>query len=83
MSTTAEALDKLTRRIAALEKAAKAPDRRSWRPREVAQMTGVSYDKVLELIEDGELGSFKVGRLNLVPDTDLQAFINSGGGEPR
>lgn len=75
MSTTADALDRLTDRIKRLEKAAKSPARRAWRPREVAEMTGIEYKVVLELIHSGDLGAVKVGRLHVVPDTALQEFL--------
>lgn len=78
MSTNADlvaAINALTERIAQLEKAAKKPPRRAWRPREVADMTGIEYTRVLELIHTGRLGAVKDGRLHVVPDTEVQRFL--------
>ncbi|WP_033288290.1 helix-turn-helix domain-containing protein [Amycolatopsis jejuensis] len=79
MSTAlVEAVEKLTDRISRLEKAAKAPVRVAWRPREVAQMTGLSYKQVLELIHEGLLGAVQDGRLHVVPDVELQRYLARG-----
>ncbi|WP_435582875.1 excisionase family DNA-binding protein [Amycolatopsis thermoflava] len=78
MSAVAElvaAVDRLTERIARLERAAKKPPRRAWRPREVAAMTGIGYERVLELIHSGELGHIKEGRLHVVPDAEVQRYL--------
>lgn len=77
MSTVelAQAVDRLTERIARLEKAAKAPTRVSWRPREVADMTGIEYTRVLELIHTGRLRAIKDGRLHVIPDDELKRFL--------
>lgn len=73
-----EAVTKLADRIARLEKAAKTPERVSWRPREVAKRTGLSYEVVLELIHDGHLGAVQVGRLHLVPEREVQRLLGTG-----
>ncbi len=78
MSTTAEALEKLADRIARLEKAARQPERVSWRPREVAMKTGLAYDAVLDLIHSGDLGAVKCGRGYIVPDAELRALLARG-----
>jgi excisionase family DNA binding protein len=78
MSTLVDAIEKLTDRIARLEKAAKKPERQAWRPREVADMTGIEYEKVLELIHEGVIGHVTVGRLHVVPDAELQRFLAAG-----
>jgi excisionase family DNA binding protein len=70
-----EAVDRLTERIARLEKAAKKPARISWRPREVATMTGLSYSQVMKAIHEGRLFAVPEGRLHVVPDTALQEFL--------
>jgi len=77
MSVTA-AIERLTERIARLEKAVKSPPRSAWRPREVADQTGISYEEVLKLIHSGELGSISVGRLHVVPDAELKRFLAAG-----
>ncbi|MER6765622.1 MULTISPECIES: helix-turn-helix domain-containing protein [Amycolatopsis] len=70
-----EAVEKLTARIARLEKAAKQPARIAWRPREVAEMTGLSYLEVLRLIREGRLGSIPEGRLHVVPESEVQRYL--------
>lgn len=50
----------------------------TWRPREVAKMTGLTYDHVLELIHAGEIRSVQHGRAYLVPDAELRRI----GGTP-
>lgn len=72
------AVEELTERIKRLEKAAKQPPRQAWRPREVAALTGIGYEVVLELIKSGELGSVPAGRLHIVPDAELQRFLARG-----
>jgi excisionase family DNA binding protein len=74
----AAAVDKLTREIAALKKAAQAPPRVAYRPREVAELTGVGYEVVLQLIHSGELGSVPAGRLHVVPAVELERFLARG-----
>ena len=79
MSTLTDVLDKLTElidRVASLETAAKAPPRQAWRPREVADMTGIGYEVVLQLIHDGQLRAVKAGRLHVVPDAEVQRYLN-------
>jgi excisionase family DNA binding protein len=70
-----EALDRLTERITCLERAAKKPPRIAWRPREVAEMTGLSYGQVMDAIHAGRLGAVKDGRLHVVPDAEVQRFL--------
>lgn len=72
------AIEKLSERIDRLEKAAKAPARTAWRPREVAAQTGIRYEQVLELIKNGELGSVPAGRLHVVPDEELKRYLARG-----
>ena len=69
------ALERLTERIARLEKAVKAPPRKSWKPREVSAMTGLGYDTVLELIHDGTLRATKVGQLYVIADDEVDRFL--------
>lgn len=69
------AIERLTDRIAQLEKAVKAPQRKSWKPREIAAMTGLGYDTVLELIHDGTLRATKVGQLYVVANDEVDRFL--------
>jgi excisionase family DNA binding protein len=69
------AIERLTERIAHLEKAVKAPPRKSWKPREIAAMTGLGYDTVLELIHEGTLRATKVGQLYVVSDEEVDRFL--------
>lgn len=50
--------------------------RRAWSPSEVADMFGISGDKVRRLIRDGELAARKVGRSWLVSDTEVQRYLH-------
>ncbi len=75
MSAVAAALERLTDRIDRLEKAVKAPPRKSWKPREVATMTGLGYDTVLELIHEGALRATKVGQLYVIADDEVDRFL--------
>lgn len=78
MNELIHAIQELTDRIARLEKAAQQPARQAWRPREVADLTGIRYEQVLELIKDGQLGAVMAGRLHIVPDAELQRFLADG-----
>jgi excisionase family DNA binding protein len=72
------AIEKLTARIARLEKAARQPERTAWRPREIAAQIGVPYEAALELIKSGELGSVRVGRHYVVPDVEVKKWLARG-----
>jgi excisionase family DNA binding protein len=78
MNAVLAAVEKLTERIARLEQAVKAPPRTAWRPREVAEQTGIRYEEVLKLIHSGELGSVPAGRLHVVPDEELKRYLARG-----
>ncbi|MFJ1765010.1 excisionase family DNA-binding protein [Amycolatopsis sp. NPDC088138] len=75
--TVLAAIERLTDRITRLEKAVKAPPRKSWKPREIAAMTGLGYDTVLELIHDGTLRAKKVGQLYVVADEEIDRFLGT------
>lgn len=79
MTTTVEALQKLTDRIARLEKAARQPPRIAWRPREIADMTGLAKDAVYAAIRDGDLAAKQIGRGYVVADTELQRWLADTG----
>jgi excisionase family DNA binding protein len=68
----------LIAQVARLEKALSKPPRTAWRPREVADQTGISYNEILGLIKSGALGSVPVGRLYVVPDAELKRFLSTG-----
>ncbi|WP_432846030.1 excisionase family DNA-binding protein [Amycolatopsis sp. CA-161197] len=72
------AVEELAERIKRLEKAAAAPVRVAWKPREISQMTGIKYQTVLDLIHNGELGHVPAGRLHVVPDEELQRYLSRG-----
>jgi excisionase family DNA binding protein len=73
-----EAIRELSREVQALKQAAQQPARQAWRPREVADLTGIRYEVVLQLIHSGELGSVPAGRLHVVPDVELQRYLSRG-----
>jgi excisionase family DNA binding protein len=75
MTAVLAAIEKLADRLARLEKAVKAPPRKAWKPREVAAMTGLSYDTVLELIHDGTLRAVQVGQVYTVPDSEVDRWL--------
>jgi excisionase family DNA binding protein len=77
MNPVVAAIEKLADRIARLEKAAKAPPRMAWKPREVAAMTGLSYDTVLELIHDGTLRAVQVGQRYIVTDSEVERLLDA------
>lgn len=72
-------VDDLAERLARLEHASagRAP-RTAWKLSEVAQSTGISYDHLLAMVKSGELGSVRAGRLYIVPDEELRAFLARG-----
>ncbi|MEV0699503.1 excisionase family DNA-binding protein [Saccharopolyspora sp. NPDC050389] len=49
--------------------------RRAWTPKEVAQQLGIPYETVLDLIHANRLRATKAGRYYLVPDFELQIFL--------
>ena len=44
--------------------------------REAAEMLAVSIDTIARLIEQGELGTVKIGRTLRVPRDDVQALVD-------
>jgi excisionase family DNA binding protein len=74
-----KALDNLTAAVARVEKAVKSPPRTGYRPREVAEMTGIGYEAVLELIKAGELDAIQVGRLHVVTAASVERFMARTG----
>jgi excisionase family DNA binding protein len=69
------ALEKLTTAVQRLDKAVRQPERRAYRPAEVAEMTGIGYEVVLDLIHAGELQALKVGRLHVVPSVAIDQLL--------
>jgi excisionase family DNA binding protein len=69
------AIAELREQIKRLEKAARQPERKAYRPREVAELTGIGYEVVLELIHAGELDAVTVGRLHVVPAESVATFL--------
>lgn len=51
------------------------PTRFALRKHEVASALGISERKVHDLLKSGELPSFKVGRVVLIPVAGVRAFI--------
>lgn len=68
-------VEQLSDQLARLEKAAKVPERRAWKPREVAAMTGLAYGTVLELIREGKLRAVQVGQLYIVPAVEVDRLL--------
>jgi excisionase family DNA binding protein len=87
LEEAARELAELSRRLGHLESQFRAlpagqdgqPARVAYRPREVAEMTGLSYDVVLELIHAGELQAITVGRLHVVPAASITALLARTG----
>jgi excisionase family DNA binding protein len=50
--------------------------RRAWTPKEVAEQLGVPYETVLDLIHANRIGATKAGRYYLVPDFELERFLD-------
>lgn len=75
--TTAEALEKLTDRIARLEKAARQPPRKAWTARETAEQLGIPYKTVLELIHTDEIRAIRAGRHYVIPDAELHRLLDT------
>ncbi|HYQ69665.1 helix-turn-helix domain-containing protein [Actinophytocola sp.] len=74
-----EAIEQLKSEVKALKKAGRMPERMAYRPREVAALTGLRYEVVLELIHAGELQAITVGRLHVVPHASVLAFLARTG----
>jgi excisionase family DNA binding protein len=49
--------------------------RRAWSMAEVAAQLGVSYDLVLDLVADGQLGYVPTGREKRIPAEELDRFL--------
>lgn len=50
-------------------------DRLLYRPDEAAQVMSISTSFLYELIRSGELRTLKLGRVRLVPRTEIEAWI--------
>jgi len=59
MERVIELLETVSQHLHALVRNAETPDRLSYTPREVAEMTGIPYEAVLALINRGELAARK------------------------
>jgi hypothetical protein len=55
-----------------------SPPRIAWSPREVSQMTGMSYKSVMCGIHSGEVPATKVGALYVIPDAWVQQVATTG-----
>lgn len=55
------------------------PQRRTWKPEEVAPMLGIGKNGVYALIKSGELRSIRVGRKFLIPLSAVDEFLNGNG----
>ncbi|HKZ21029.1 MAG TPA: excisionase family DNA-binding protein [Acidimicrobiia bacterium] len=51
-------------------------DRRAWSPSEAAGMLGLPYETVLEEIRAKRLGALKVGRYYVIPDTEIERYLD-------
>lgn len=61
----------------AVEPPSPVVDRLTYRPSEVAQMTGLSEPFIYKLIADGEIPSVRVGRSICVLRDDLVGFMQA------
>jgi excisionase family DNA binding protein len=66
-----------------MEEDKKMSDRLLYRPREVAEITGMALSYVYRLIASGELPSLRHGRLIRVPVHGLREWINQKCGSSR
>ena len=71
-------IEELTEKIASLEKAAKQPPRLAYKVREVAEMTGINYDRVLKLIHGGKLNAVMAARSYVVTAAELDRYLGLG-----
>lgn len=55
--------------------------RLTYRPREVAEATGLSRETVLRMVRDGRLPSRRVGRAVLIPAEAVEALAGATGAE--
>ncbi|WP_158892542.1 excisionase family DNA-binding protein [Amycolatopsis anabasis] len=56
---------------------ADALPRRAWKPKEVSIQLGIPYETVLGLIHDGKLGAVPAGRYYLIPDFELERYLQT------
>ena len=47
----------------------------AFRPDEAAELISVRRDKLYELLRSGEVASFKLGRVRLVPKSSIEEFL--------
>lgn len=73
-----QALDKISAALTRIEKAQKTPPRSAYRPREVSQMTGIGYKRVLELLDAGEIRAVRDGHLWYVPAAAVEEYLSRG-----
>lgn len=55
--------------------------RRAWSPAEVAAQLGIKYKSALGLIRSGELRALKVGQHYIVPDAEVERYLDSAGAD--
>lgn len=55
--------------------------RLSYKPEQAAAVLGIGRSKVYELMQAGELESFKLGKSRLIPHTSLEQLIARKMGE--
>jgi excisionase family DNA binding protein len=44
-------------------------------PRELVEMTGIGRSTVFKMLQDGQIPSFRVGRLRKIPVEGVRAFV--------
>ena len=49
------------------------------RIKDACRMTGIGRSKLYELIETGEIETFKVGTMTLIPVASIRRFLSSKG----
>lgn len=70
------AVEKLAAQIARLEKAARQPERKAYKPSEVAAMLGLKEPKtVREMIQDGRLAAVDMGGWYLIPAAEVDRLL--------
>jgi excisionase family DNA binding protein len=69
------AIEKLTERIARLEKAARQPERQAYKVAEVAAMFGCESQSVRDMIHNGRLRAEDMGGWYLIPRTEVENLL--------
>lgn len=70
-------LDKLTDQVEKLLQVQKTPARAAYRPREIAEMIGVSAPLIYGEIQSGKLRTIRINNSIVVPMAALEEWLNN------